>query len=109
MLKLPAMLARKAGAIEKTLKRELEALPSGTLPLHWCTSRGGYVDDSDISATVISVEQDEHRVQCKVGIFFTEIIVGCGCGDDPFPENAYCELIVSIDKTTAEAEFEVIH
>lgn len=109
MLKLPAMLACPAGAIETVLKRELEGLPSRTLPLHMCTTRGGYVDDSQISATVIKVEQDQHRVQCKVGIFFTEIIVGCGCGDDPFPENAYCELMVSIDKITAEAEFEVVH
>lgn len=109
MLKLPATLACRAGAIEKVLKRELEGLPSGTLPLHRCTSRGGYVDDSAISATVIKVEQGVDRVRCKVGIFFTEIITGCGCGDDPFPENAYCELMVSIDKSTAEAEFEIIH
>ena len=109
MLKLPATLACRAGAIEKALKRELEGLPSGTLPLHRCTTRGGYVDDSAISATVIKVEHGVDRVHCKIGIFFTEIIAGCGCGDDPFPENAYCELMVSIDKTTAEAEFEVIH
>ncbi|MBT8130453.1 MAG: glucosamine--fructose-6-phosphate aminotransferase [Gammaproteobacteria bacterium] len=109
MLKLPAMLACRAGAFEKILKRELEALPAGTLPLHRGTSRGGYVDDSDISTTVIHVEQGEHRVLCKVGIFFTEIIAGCSCGDDPFTENAYCELMVSIDKTTAETEIEVIH
>ena len=109
MLKLPATLACRAGAIEKVLKRELEGLPSGTLPLHRCTSRGGYVDDSAISATVIKVEQGVDRVRCKVGIFFTEIITGCGCGDDPFPENTYCELMISIDKSTAEAEFEIIH
>ena len=110
MLKLPNILENcRAGAIEAVLKRELENLPTGTLPLHLCTSRGGYVDDSDISATVIDVKQAEHHLLCKVGIFFSEIVVGCGCGDDPFPENAYCELMVSIDKTTAGAEFEVIH
>lgn len=109
MPKLPATLACRADAIEKVLKREIESLPSGTLPLHSCTSRGGYVDDSAISATVLKVEQGADRMQCKIGIFFTEIITGCGCGDDPFPENAYCELMVSIDKITAEAEFETIH
>ena len=109
MPKLPATLASRADTIETVLKRELESLPSGTLPLHVCTTRGGYVDDSDISATVLNVEQAEHHLLCKVGIFFTEIVVGCGCGDAPFPENAYCELMVSIDKITAEAEFEVIH
>jgi hypothetical protein len=109
MLKLPAMLACPAGTIEKALKRELESLPSGTLPLHGCITRGGYVDDSDISATVIHVHQEEHRMLCKVGIFFSEIIVGCSCGEDPFPQHAYCELMVSIDKTTAETEFKFVH
>lgn len=110
MLKFHAMLGNfGSGVIEKTLKRELEGLPPGTLPLHRCITRGGHVDDSAITATVINVEQGPGRLQCKVGIFFTEIIAGCGCGDDPFPENAYCELMVSIDKITAEVEFEVIH
>jgi hypothetical protein len=102
------LLKLEAGAIEQALKHELEDLPPGTLPLHRGTTRGGFVDDSNISATVIHIQQDEHRILGRVGIFFTEIIVGCGCGDDPFPENAYCELQVCIDTTTAEAEFEVI-
>ena len=49
----------------------------------------------------------ERYIQAKVGVFFNEIIGGCSCGDDPLSENAYCELQVSIDKVTAEAEFSV--
>ena len=109
MIQLPDVLLNNAtGTIEKALKRELEGLPPGTLPLDRGTTRGGFVDDSDISVTVIDIQQSELNIRSRVGVFFTEIIVGCSCGDDPFPENAYCELRVSIDRTTAKAEFEII-
>jgi len=109
MPKLPETVQPcNSSCFEKVLKRELENLPSGILPLEKGTNRGGFVDDSDISASVISVKQDENEVRALVGIFFTEIIVGCSCGDDPMAENAYCEILISIDKTTSEAEFEVL-
>ncbi len=102
-----ALRESRPGMLEKALKHELENLPAGTLPLEKGTSRGGFVDDSDISVTVISVKQDETSLRAKVGVFFTEIIVGCGCGDDPIPENAYCEMHISIDTTTFAARYEV--
>jgi len=105
---LDALQQSQPGLFEKALKQELENLPAGTLPLEKGTNRGGFVDDSDISVTVINVAQSENSIQAKVGVFFTEIIVGCGCGDDPMPENAYCEMLISIDRTTFTAKFEVI-
>ena len=105
---LDALQQSQPGVFEKALKHELENLPAGTLPLEKGTNRGGFVDDSDISVTVINVAQSENSIQAKVGVFFTEIIVGCGCGDDPMPENAYCEMLISIDRTTFTAKFEVI-
>lgn len=105
---LVALQEPQSGTFEKALKHELENLPAGTLPLEKGTNRGGFVDDSDISVTVISVKQDENSIQAKVGVFFTEIIAGCGCGDEPMPENAYCEMLISIDRTTFAAKFEVI-
>ena len=105
---LDALQETQPGVFEKVLKHELENQPAGTLPLEKGTNRGGFVDDSDISVTVINVKQDEHSIQARVGVFFTEIVAGCGCGDDPMPENAFCEMLISIDRTTCAAEFEVI-
>jgi hypothetical protein len=105
---LDALRVSRPGQFEKALKHELENLPAGTLPLENGTSRGGFVDDSNISVTVINARQYEHSIQAKIGIFFTEIIVGCGCGDEPMPENAYCEMLISIDKSTSAARFRVI-
>ena len=105
---LDALRESRSSQFEKALKLELENLPAGTLPLENGTSRGGFVDDSDISVTVINTRQNENSIQAKIGVFFTEIIVGCGCGDEPVPENAYCEMLISIDRRTSEARFEVI-
>lgn len=92
----------------QTLKHELEQLPAGTLPLDKGVAHGGMVDDSNITATVLSFNENKTAIQAKAGIFFTEIIINCGCGDDPMPTNAYCEIQISIDKTTTETEFNIL-
>ena len=91
----------------QTLKGELEQLAAGTLPLEKAVTQGGYVDDSHITATVLHAEEDAQAIQARAGIFFTEIVINCGCGDDPMETNAYAELRIRIDKSTARAEFEV--
>jgi len=92
----------------KTLKNELENMQAGTLPLDKCVAQGGMVDDSSITATILSVSDKKAAIQVKVGIFFTEIVINCGCGDDPMPTNAYCEMQVTLDKTTAETAFDIV-
>jgi len=92
----------------KTLKSEIENLPTGSLPLHKGTTQGGMVDDSDISATIIKFSANETAVQAKVGVFFNEVIGGCSCGDDPLSENAYCEILLLIDQETGEVSFAII-
>lgn len=92
----------------RRLKGDIRALQSGALPLHQAVMRGGYVDDSDLELTLLRCSDHGETIQAHVGVFFTEIVINCGCGDDPIEENAYCELQVSIDKRTAEAAFSVI-
>ena len=105
---LDAMQQSRPGVIERALKHELENLPAGTLPLEKCTNRGGFVDDSDLGVTILGVTDDEDSIQAKVGIFYKEIVGGCSCGDEPMVNNAYCELQVVIDKSTARAEIVVL-
>ena len=103
-----ALLDWQTNAFPRTLKRELEGLEAGLLPLHKGVCRGGHVDDSDICATFLSARDDGAVIRARVGIFFSEIIAGCSCGDDPTSENAYCEIEVVIDKETADARFALI-
>jgi hypothetical protein len=87
----------------RAIKRWIESLEPGVLPLGRCAVRGGLVDDSAVTATVISVVEGEGLIEARVGVFFMEVVGGCSCGDDPAAENAYCELRLSIDRQTGEA------
>ena len=95
-------------AFAETLKGELGALEPGVLPLDKCGALGGYVDDSDLAVTIISLTESEKSIDARIGVFFRELLAGCSCGDEPSPANAYCEIGVTIDKATAEAQFTVV-
>jgi hypothetical protein len=90
------------------LKAELEGLPSGTLPLDKACSRGGYADDRGLTVTIRDVNRTERAIRARIGVFFSEVVAGCSCGDPPLVENAYCDMAVVIDRESAEAVFSVI-
>lgn len=92
----------------QTLRDELNQAGTAVLPLHLGTSQGGMVDDSQVSVNLISATEAAHYIQVKIGVFFNEIVGGCSCGDAPAATNAYCEMWVILDKSTAEAEINII-
>jgi hypothetical protein len=100
--------ANSAEACKYALKSELESLDRGSLPLASGTAQGGLIDDSRIAATVFEVRNGADRIRAGVGIFFSEIVGGCSCGDDPVVAPAYCRLLVTIDRKTAEARFDPV-
>lgn len=92
--------------LESILKQEIEALGAGRLPLAQGLTIGSHVAGDVIQARIISVVQDDTRIQVRAGIFFEGILAGCSCADDPTPvepQNEYCEIQFDIDKTTARA------
>lgn len=105
---LNALGTWQSASFPQTLKTELEQLEPGSLPLNKAVTQGGYVDDSHITATILSAKESVQTIHARAGIFFTEIVINCGCGDDPMETNAYCELQISIDKTSGQAEFAVL-
>lgn len=110
MPRLPeALKAWNTDAFAATLKAELEALPAGALPLQQAVSQGGYVDDSAVTVTVITSGKDWEAITAKVGVFFTEVVASCGCGEEPMPVPAYCVLRVRIGSATGEADFQVVY
>lgn len=98
-----------ASSFKDDFKHYIEQLPPASLPLHNCTSQGGIVDDRNISASILSVTAIENGVEIKIAVFFTEIIGGCSCGDDPVAENAYAELLAIMDKDSRQLTFSVIN
>jgi len=93
---------------QATLKQQIKSLPSGSLPLEKGMAQGGYVDDSDIEVTILSSDETVELITVKLGVFFTEIVINCGCGDDPMSINAYCDMQMFINKKSYTATFSII-
>ncbi len=93
-------------AFKAVLKQEIEQLDAGCLPLQQGLSSSSYVTDRPFQAMIISVSEDAGLIRAKAGIFYTGIIAGCSCADDPTPideQTEYCVVRLDIDRDTAEA------
>ena len=66
------------------------------------------VDDREFARTPRGVGElvaELEHIRAKAGIFYTGIIPGCSCANDPTPEteySEYCEVLFDINKRTAE-------
>ena len=86
------------------LKLEIQAIDPALLPLQQGLSLSSYVGKTPFSAVILSTTDEENSIKVKSGIFYTGIIAGCSCSDDPTPtdeQNEYCELLFVINKKTA--------
>lgn len=105
-MKLPESLkAWKSPDFEDVLKREIEQLPPAQLPLQQGLSASSHALDDPLSVMIISVADEPGFIHARVGVFYSGIIGGCSCADDPTPvepQGEYCEVLLAIDKTTAE-------
>ncbi len=87
------------------LKKEIEQLDAGQIPLQQGLSAGSYAIDGKLNAMIIGVSEEAGFIRVKAGIFYASIIAGCSCADDPTPvneESEYCVVQLDIDKQTAE-------
>ena len=80
----------------EVLRRELLGLPDGVLPIPG--EQGGLIDPESLGLTLLSSCADAERIEVVVGVFFTEIVGGCSCGDEPFEVNSYTELRLRIER-----------
>jgi hypothetical protein len=89
------------------LKKEIENLDAQYLPLQQGLSHSSYATDNDFNVMIISVHEDDSFLHVKAGVFYSGVIAGCNCADDPTPvpeQSEYCEILLDISKTTAQAE-----
>jgi hypothetical protein len=107
MIRLPAALdAWNSPEFVAVLKREIDRLDGGRLPLQQGLTASSQALDDRFEAMIIGADDEAGFIRARVGIFFSGLITGCSCADDPTPvepQNEYCELIFAIDKATAEA------
>ncbi|HEY5601552.1 MAG TPA: hypothetical protein VIM41_00425 [Gammaproteobacteria bacterium] len=106
MLRLQDSLAAwGTPAFNDTLKTELEQLGIEQLPLQQGMSTSNYALDDKIEVMIIEVSESPDSIRAKAGFFYSGIIAGCSCADDPTPvekNSEYCEVQLHINKQTAE-------
>jgi hypothetical protein len=86
-------------------KQEVEQLAADQLPLQQGLSLSSYVSAEPFKVMVISEQEDEAMIKVKAGIFYSGIIAGCSCSDDPSPTDVqaeYCDLQFVIDRRSAQ-------
>jgi hypothetical protein len=109
-MRLPESLAAWGSpAFAAVLKRELAA-QAGQLPLQQALAGSSAVFGDRIEVMVIASDADAAQVRARVGVFFSGIVAGCSCADDPTPveaQNEYCELELAIDRRTAAVEVRI--
>jgi len=106
MIRLPQSLnAWETPGFRDALKLEIEQLDAGLLPLQQGLAVSSYVTERPFQVMILSVREEAGSIQVRAGIFYTGVIAGCSCADDPTPVdelNEYCEVQLVIDRKTAE-------
>ncbi|MBK8163594.1 MAG: hypothetical protein IPK65_10780 [Gammaproteobacteria bacterium] len=93
------------------LKREIEQLDHDNLPLQRGLAMGSHVLDNPVSAMVINATEADGIIRARVGLFYSSILTGCACADDPTPVNEnseYCVVRFDIDTSTGAAQVELL-
>lgn len=96
---------------EEIVKQEIQSLDGKLLPLQQGLSHSSYASEENFSAVVLGVSDGEVSIRVKTGVFYTGLIPGCSCADDPAPESEYseyCEVEFNIDKKTAETRVRLL-
>lgn len=76
-----------------------------SLPLQQALAQGSFVLDRPVNPMVLSVSEEPDHLLVRIGVFYTGVIAGCQCADDPSSDNEtneYCELQLCIDKQSGE-------
>lgn len=112
MFLLPLSLkAWNSDSFNIVLNQELCSLDAGKLPLQQGLQHSSYAISDKLSITVLNREEDATNIIVKAGLLYNGIIAGCSCSDDPTPideTNEYCDVLISINKQTAETIVKLI-
>ena len=98
-------------AFENTFRDEVGALDSEQLPLQQGLMQSSHVSDSGFSVVILNSSDTSKVIQVKTGIFYSGVIAGSCCSDDPTPLNEqteYCEIEFEISKSTAETKITLL-
>ena len=94
-----------------TLKNEMAQLNVEQLPVQQGLKHSSHAVYDNPDVVILSVTEDGDCIRVKAGVFYSGIISGCSCADDPTPTDMvseYCELQLDINKETANTSVSLL-
>jgi hypothetical protein len=95
---------------KQLLTAQLMQLNLDQIPLQKALSQGSFATLDNLQFTINNSELNEDLLTVRVGVFFSSILAGCNCSDDPSPVdliNEYCELELVINRLTGQGQFKL--
>jgi len=112
MIKFSAALTEwKTPMFSDAFQTEIEKLDVDQLLLQQALQNGSHASREAMKIIILSSTEDDASIYVNIGVFYSSLIPGCQCDDDPSPmnvENEYCELAFVINKLTAETKIALI-
>ena len=96
---------------QAVLRSELERLPHDSLPLQEGLRYSSYVSEEPFQVMLLRVNDDQHQILALARLFYSGIIAGCSCADDPTPldtQTESCLLQLCLDKRDASVTFTLL-
>jgi hypothetical protein len=91
---------------ETVFREELAALGNAQLPLQQGLAHSSHATDTPPQVMLIGTKEDDDGIRVRAGLFYTGIIAGCSCADDPTPvdeQAEYCVVEVVLDLASGTA------
>jgi len=112
IIKLPLSLeAWDTAAFNDVFKNEVSQLDRHLLPLQKALTHSSYVSDEAINPVILSYSANQHHLHIRCTVFYTGIIAGCSCSDDPTPQDTQqesCDLALKINRDDAITQIDLL-
>lgn len=92
--------SQQEAQLRQALKVDLQSLDKTRLPLQQGMTQGSYVGTSPFQVLINSIELNQQILSVRFGVFYTSVIAGCNCADDPGTVdelNEYCDCELTLN------------
>ncbi len=106
-----ALKAWGTDSFSSQLGSEIEQLPHQELPLQQGLSHSSAVSDEPFQVMILRVNESSDQILAVARVFYSGVIAGCSCADDPTPLDTLtesCLLEVRLDKQDAGVSFALL-
>ncbi len=111
-VKLPnALQAWGSDRFNEALRSDLECLPHHQLPLQQGLQHSSQVSEEPFQVMILRAEEKDEAIIIRAGIFYSGVIAGCSCADDPTPLDLvteHCTLEIRLQKGNGGAAFTLL-